>query len=208
MSIRTSFNPMGTLGAEPPLPPGYKRAIYLRSSADQYIDTGVTVTPQTRVLLDVEFLKANTSSYNGCLQNRPLLRFTVSCSRLDDGLSVACGGTDTELGIQAAGIRHRVVLSGAATATVDGTPVQLNVGPPPPKKFWLFARNQDAYWPDAFPSTQKLYRFKAWDGELLVRDMVPAVRLADGKPCMVDVLTGTPYFNLRPNADFTTNFDE
>lgn len=135
MSIRTSFNPLGTLGAEPPLPPGYKRAIYLRSSADQYIDTGVSVTPQTRVLLDVEFLKSNTSSYNGCVQNSPLLRFTVCCSRLDDGLCVACGGTETNLGIQAVGIRHRVVLSGAATATVDGTPVQLAAGEPAPMRF-------------------------------------------------------------------------
>lgn len=210
MGIPYRFDPLGTLGASP-LPPGYKRAIYLRSSADQYINTGVSVTPQTRVMLDVEFLVHNKGSYNGVLSDNPTRRFTVSAGSGNKLLYLACGPNTTNTGILAINERRVVVLSADGTATVDGTAVELDAGPPAQDVFWLFARwqaggNEGQNF--AYYATQKLYRFKMWIGEDLKLDMVPAVRLADGKPCMVDVLTGTPYFNQRNNADFTTNFDE
>lgn len=203
MSIPNSFNPLGTLRNEHPLPPNYKRALYLQSSADQYIDTGVTVTPQTRVYMDVESL---LSGYNGCVLSQPVRRFTVACS--SGFLRLAAGANDNITDFESGNARLRIELSADGTAAVNGKPVQIDAsGDVPLHKFWLFARNQTD-WSNAFPTTQKLYRFKMWNGEVLVRDMVPAVRIADGKPCLVDVLTGTPFFNMRNNADFTTNFDE
>lgn len=38
---------------------------------------------------------------------------------------------------------------------------------------------------------------------ILVRDYVPCIRNSDSKPCLLDMLTGTPYFNQGTGDDFT-----
>lgn len=201
MSIPVSIDPLGTLGASP-LPPGFKRAQYLRSDGQQGINTLLKADTLSRVMLDVAFEERIGERWNGAQSGGNNYRFSV----LTTGNVYVRGAVQLAYSEDVYVGNARVTIELTPTSfRVDDTVLPIEPGQGPHDDFYLFARNLS--WTPGC-NKQRLFAFKAWgeDGAL-VADMVPAVRESDGKPCMVDVLTGTPYYNVY-SGEFTTNFDE
>lgn len=187
MSIRTSFNPMGTLGGGL-LPPGYKRVKCIVFTNDgpesgQYINTGRAPDEQTKWELDVVFLDSENVMYNGEYNgyrfhmhyNPPTQEARIGVMEAPNHLTAPVAiGQRVEMCIDSPNGVCRI--GGAEKAFTPGhSSAALYIG----------KRNAPGY----YYSNEKVYRSRIWQAGALVQDLAPALD-ADGEPCFYD-LAGT-----------------
>ena len=53
----------------------------------------------------------------------------------------------------------------------------------------------------------RIYSFKIWDNDILVRDFAPCFDALKDKPCMYCFVTRRAFYNVRPGADFLYGVD-
>lgn len=199
MSIRTEFNPQGTLGGGSPLPPGWTRVLCIvspqtASVAAPYIDTGIQPGPETKWELDVAML---TSGYNGALR-AGYCRFTASFHQPAESPSES----RIELFSRTSYLTRPTAVGERVKTTIDmpgrvcsiGDTEKAIVDDPAtfdaPFPIFIGIRNNGGF--AEFAISEKIYGSRIWERGELVQDLVPAIA-PDGEVCMYDMVTGAKF---------------
>lgn len=194
MSIPHSFDPLGVLAGEPPLPQGYTRVPWLTSDGTQHIDTRFNPSSIDRW----DGRAAGSAGYHGCIHSNlnPTRRFSFDIS--------ANYGVRCQYGATAAADLLRI-------ENYDGNPISwsfdrvsriVRLGnksasfagfQSPSVTIGLFARhtNYNAFWDFAFVG--RLFYSKIWAGGKLVQWLVPVRRNMDGVYLLLDLVTGAEF---------------
>lgn len=179
----------------PKLPAGYTRLEYIESTGTQYIDTGIKVSSETKMMLDFKFNVSTYNTYIGMMGTRIssssksfcVWRWNTQQLRSDYGDSVKTfiGNADTE--------RH-VIVKDATTTTVDGetkaqeTRVNFDTG----LNAYLFAVNESNS--PSYPGPMRVYRFEIYNDGILSGSFVPC-KNQSGDVGMYDTVSSKFYGN-------------
>lgn len=195
MSIRTTFNPMGTLGRRK-LPAGYIELEYLESTGTQYIDTGIVPDNLTGLwelsskrLYTEDYVSSGarnsqTRFYGYCAARSPIVSYgrgaytysSYSITNWDDYVDykhnylnnrkiVANGTVLASNIITISGITSHIIMFGFTNSTGGITKCR-----------------------------SRIKYLKLTQDNKLVRDYVPALD-PNGRPCMFDLVSKTPFYN-------------
>lgn len=199
MSISCPFKPMG----RSVLPPGYRECEYIESTGTQYIDTEVKASYLGEWVLDAQLTNISITS---CQINGV---YTAGDISMDIGTYQNCwllknGGYAWMDSTKRAhdNLRHKFILSQIDKfGSIDGE-VYVNSNCyvdvskyPDLRTVWLFNRN-NGYNDHNYWCYEKIYSstMKNRDG-VLIQNLLPYLD-PEGEPCMVDILTGKPYYNV------------
>ena len=194
------------------LPDGYTRLEYLESTGTQYIDTNYAFTDDFSWEIDFNGIDKGKTIFGGRTSStRTALLYQKAAAQ---GVETTCpinAMTGDQTPFQLADLssgRHKVKMSVASnkgSVWVDGAQVYNN------QSFsgsYISGVTQ-ALFADNFGSgdirehaSSKVYAAKMWQGNSLVRDFVPALDPSN-KPCMYDLITKQPYYNLGEGDDFS-----
>ena len=174
----------------------YTRLEYIQSSGAQYINTGFTPDSNTRVVAKTENSYAldvlayticgtRTASKNKEFDLRCASQFYYGSSLVTTGVSHS-GTVDFNKNALTA----NNVLAGAAPAETFACEYPL----------YLFALNGAGTALSNTMAVMRLYYLNIYDGDTMVRAMLPVRRKSDGAVGLVDALTGTFYENLGTGA--------
>lgn len=191
------------LGSEKVWPSGgeYTPIDWIQATGTQYINTGYTQQS------DSARIEANVHVYGGgnhafifggysvgagvtwsSVVNVYFIWIYVNDARTatgDDGHDPYGASGDVELKIEVNPTAQTITENGVVKATGAGSDPSQNAQP-----YCIFARSDGSHLIGA-----KLYSFKIYDNDVLVRDFIPVVRNADGKPGLWDNVTRQFYIN-------------
>lgn len=165
-------------GGEPPTPPPYDAEVeYLQSSATQYINTGVNITPDFKCEVRGLFTSNRKRNDNllGCTDDQ-LYGFGIPCAINSSGNFYAqFGNALTAVGTSGLVLTTIITTlqNGNCTIECDGSVLSsISIGTQiPTNTLYMFARNYNNS-----PSGQanaKIYYCKLWENGVLVRNFVP-----------------------------------
>jgi hypothetical protein len=198
------------------VPSNYTQLTYLESSGTQYIDTGYILTSgKEKTYLD--FMKTNTDTFTSLFgSNSPASNTVYTITpHGTTSLNIYCGdntngalpitvNTEYLLSIEATNLSVTTNITDKTnnSTTVTNTySYTINNGDlsTVSNSIYLFGTHSPSG--GAQTSSERIYEFKLWDNDVLVRDMVPVLN-GSSVPGMYDKITGTFYQNLG-NGDFT-----
>lgn len=193
---------------------------YLESTGFQYIDTGFKPTPNTRIVIDMEFTSTSTSTdgqimgcgYNNIAANSGRFSFFFGLehpthatnpnefyTNIIDSSNYAwhylgIGGLERHVwDLQNGSQKIDNVEYGTQSISSDKTSA-LNL--------YLFARL--CSWDSGRNYCKvRIYSCKIYDNDILVRDFVPRMRTSDGVYGLLDILTNTLYTNVGSGTFIT-----
>jgi hypothetical protein len=175
----------------------YTRLEYLESSGTQYIDTWYYPTINTRVIADV-YVPSNQTTYiygarNASSGYSNSFEFIL---RSDSKWQIICGGSSAMPAIDGVGRLSVEQNKGNYSVTSDngivsGSFTGVSFSGVSQYSMYLFGRNL-ADVPSL--SAIRVYSFQIFDGEVLVRDLVP-VKMGDGTLGMYDKANNVFYSN-------------
>lgn len=188
-------------------PSGYTKLKYLESTGTQYIDTNYTVSQNNLQNIDFE-IKTNCDD------------FSIISSISDGRICGASSGSISYIGAyynssgimsvlkrvknEASGstinvskannalislIGYKVYKDNILQGEIISTPITINKFS---KSFLLFAYNTSSI--QIAKYNLKIYSFKLWDDNVLVRDYIPALD-KNGTPCMYDTISKQAFYN-------------
>lgn len=188
------------LQTQSPLPPEYRQLEYLESTGTQYIKTGVSGNNTNfRIVLDIAWVDYSTwqtlgfgMSNNGLVTRigvsggaSSTLFYTAQTS--GTWVTNTCASADTS--------RHIFDLQSGSqkfdnnelsTRSVTGWPIE----------FYLFAADQ--YWTSGRVATYckcRIYSCEIYKNGILFRNFIPALRIADSKLGLYDLVNDQFYIN-------------
>lgn len=185
------------------LPSGYRQLNYIECSGVQYIDTGVKPSPDLRWELDAQWVEFNNhncfgyEAWGGADDNKVIIRINFIITRK---LSVVFGDlpngfTQYDLNNADDTVRHVIyvengkqsidgveVMHATMTKTGAGNVMLFTVG---------LVNGSKQYW----CKRARLYHSWMKNGDVPVRNFVPALRLSDNKPGLYDTVNGVFYTN-------------
>lgn len=180
------------------LPEEYQQVEWIESIGSQYINTGYNPNNNTRVL--TEFMpigNKNRSGFFGSYQNADFTTNTFGLyysSTTTLAYSNFCSDSsftrDTYL---IHDVKH-LVDKNKNILTIDGTTViaHTNTTFQSTAPLYIFALNKDE---DRRYSNTRMWYFKIYDDETIVRNFIPCYRKSDMKPGMYDTVDGVFYTN-------------
>ena len=181
------------------LPIGFQEVEYLESSGTEYIDTGVLGSNKARMEIVCQGLQSN--------------RAVAGCGESDDRLQIYAGATYYSVRIDGSAEtsttlslnKAQIILDAVnKKADVNGTVYSLPyTGTIASVNIHLFRVNRTAVPPSdtTYNFIGKIWQFKLYDNNTLVRDFIPALNPA-GRPCMYDLIGKKAYYNLG-SGEFT-----
>lgn len=194
--------------AASPIPSSFAEFEYIESTGTQFIDTGVVPTNTTRVVCDFRFTETLTDrARNGWASagSQEAFWFGTDNDHATFTASVCGNSVASSTGVAFDTSRHTFDISPSALKfdeiefTNQGSDFasQDSTG-----SICLFASRQG--WNPAIGAYGKmaLYSCQIYDGALLVRDFVPAVRLSDGAAGLWETVNGDFYEN-QGSGDFS-----
>lgn len=201
------------IGQQPRLPAGYREVEYIESTGEQWIDTGVVPNQDTSVLSEwVRVSGGNACGFFGATKQG----WTANSYGCNGSGSIYDNyNSDRTTNISGASLDGKRIVydkrknetrieHGESLYELTQTYVSFSCDRP----MFVFAHNYQGN--PIYYVYARLYYFKTWDDNTLVRSYVPCVRISDSKPGMYDLcgsvcgLTGTPFYvNSGTGADFT-----
>lgn len=210
---------LGAMTATADLPSGYRAIDYIESTGAQYLDTGYVPGPTTRFDADMQFVgerrvDAEISKWFGAQEGTVSLacNFGADMSQTNTLFfwvnNTSAGGGSHQVGVIAdRQARSRFTLDAASGEVHYGETTihcAAKTTTHSSHSLYLFgnhmsdgsARMLDCY-------GMRVYGWKIYDGETLVRDYVPARRVSDDKAGLYDLVNNTFAVSSGP-ADFAT----
>ena len=185
-----TLDEMAVLAAESIDTESYTLLDFIESSGTQYIDTGYCPTPNTRVVSDVYILnyKAATKIY-GEQDTNAMFDLGVSGYQwqVRYGDKRKAGATLTANGRYKVDQTGATATIGAATVTSEGSFSGVCTNP-----MYIFAYNNNGTAAEC--ASFKLYSLQIYDGDVLVRDFVPAMN-QEGVAGLLDQVSNVFYMN-------------
>lgn len=195
MSIPTPFNPMGTLGAEPPLPPGYKRVKCLvAAQGNVYFDTLLTPDIGTKWSLDLQYLDIAWQS-NGALNvgtSTEYESFCIGCN-VDGGYIAQVGSAVAVRPAMVSALSRTTVTLDAPNGIVSfgGYSKNASFSEQVHSKIFIFARS---YTGAVDFCKEKVFGSKIWQQGHIVSNLIPALD-SGGTPVFYDAVREITLFN-------------
>lgn len=207
MSIRTRFNPLGTIGRKSLLPAGYIELEYLEANQNQYIDTGVLPWSDMLFYIDAEAPGADANlnyALNGSTWNNnpgiPGEYRVYPWHVYNNGVTVMVWGQNNVHYINETKLKY----TGRIAITVDGTKVVINgdvipfsVTSPASQcgdSIYIFNRHNPLTPSAPAGYAQKIFEVKLDNHRGGKVHMIPALD-PTGRPCMFDTLSQQPFYN-------------
>lgn len=176
------------------LPSGYTQLEYIQSSGTQYIDTGVVPTVNTKVSATAETF--TTPSNNEWLFGSRVAsgsgRFSVFRNSATQKWGFGFGGSTTENYTSPMICTLDVYVDGTS-CTINGETSALTGTLSSTRSIYIFMENRVGVAEQGI--TAKLFTFKIWDGDTLVRDYVPVLRNNDNVAGLYDLQNNVFYVN-------------
>lgn len=173
------------------LPSEFVRLEYLETDGSQYIKTEADATEQSEVICTWERLYDGTMQavYSSDVTDNFFSFFIAaewSNLRFDFGQTQQHLGSVYDSGMVTTS--HSI-----AGVTLNGTQIRApyNVNPFKATNIYLFARYPGAGW----RSSIRMARWTLITNGVLVRNMIPALNVQTGSPCMFDLVSGEPFYN-------------
>lgn len=173
-------------GNSPRLPAGYTELAYIQSSGTQYIDTGVNPQVAPNAIADLVLLNttdrdywgnslAGTAAYIVDIKEYILRYYRYASNTSSNAGTIGSGRHTVEVGKQVY-VDGTLIYTSPNTYVPDASVLSIK----------LFGSNRSTN-----RATFKLYSFKLYDGDNLVRDLVPAMRDSDSVVGLYDLANNT-----------------
>lgn len=194
---------------------------YIESSGTQYIDTGYIVKDNSRFEIVCNIFKANLypnpfGTRVGAYNNSCCVWFRANDSDTTTYIWSNENGRPAENNARWGGNTNRKIV---LTAAQGGIQIMVdtfyNVGgltnayaatPVNPYPLFLFAMNSGGTVDSSTLATMKLYRFRIFEGNSLVMELLPAID-QDNVVCLKDTISGNYFYN-QGTGDFVFGTDE
>jgi len=171
---------------------------YIQSTGTQYIDTGFMPNQHTKI--KIEF---SGNLQTGIRTSGNLDEFRISCDETNSLIDFAYGTSYTRIENVDLSKRHIVEYDGRGSFYLDGElKIQATGTISVWRNYFIFKLNQAgiAY---AGTSPAKIYNYKIYDNDVLVRDYIPAID-TNGVVCLYDRVTQTYFYN-QGTGSFTAS---
>lgn len=186
------------------LPEEYTEVDYIESTGTQYIDTGFLTSPNTKVIADFQYMKlvngerlfgrylsyatSNDLSYDFYISSSLKFAYTYNNKQ----------GNWT--GIHLADLqRHKLIFNQNKKIILDDNEIQMQgeATYSCKRNFLIFSayESTETQLNDAAYSYAKLYSFKMYDNDVLIRDFIPCYRKADNVPGLYESVNNKFYTN-------------
>lgn len=186
--------PLNIVVGEKPgrLPSGYKELEYIQSTGSQYLDTGVKPNGSTRVTLEVESTVDGTFPFFGCRDSSASKKF-ILWQISSTQIRVDYGNSRTTYDV---GTTNEKTLADINKNTGFFGSVQLYTEPVSFEgSYSILVLGQNTGGSvDTRKLSAKLYSFSVYDGENLIRELIPCIN-SDGAVGMYDLAQGAFYGN-------------
>lgn len=170
----------------------YTAVSYIESSGTQYIDTGVYVTQDYRVECDVELTATvSTATVFGHYISTSD-RFAVHAVSSATKWRAWASGIQQDLTESCAG-RHIIKLDSSSLTTSTGSLTFSGAAFTATIPMYIFALNHTGA--VKYPTSMRLYSFKVYNGDQLVRDYVPCYKNSTGVVGLYDMANKKFYAN-------------
>lgn len=222
MSIRTRFNPLGTIGRKSLLPAGYIELEYLESTGTQWIDTGIYGTERHGAELKYQFPRLDGSSTR-LFGGRPYTEGTDSVMIVSSNSARANPDTyfylsshqtaffsanstpkyllDTNVHVARANMFDNMKFTFDGVESQQG---QLATRKQFTNTFTLQIFRYFTNGAYSECSIGRVYHCKITQDARLVRNFIPALDQT-GRPCMFDTVTQQPFYN-QGTGEFKFNY--
>lgn len=178
------------------LPDDYIQLEYIENNSNAYIDT--KYKPTNNTLIDSKLFVTKWGSWNAIFGARGVkstLAYSLWCSNQSDKLFANFGSTNEHLPVRATVI-HTVKYE-YPNLYIDKTAI--NMGSETfstPVTLFLFASNENGS--ARIGKDLRIYYFKIFEADTLIRNYIPAKRKSDGAIGLYDTVNDT--FSLSPNG--------
>lgn len=184
------------------LPYAYQQVEYIESTGTQYIDTNyspnVNTVLQTEIQYTVNLATApNTEYLNGLTGtvSPNNSRFAYGYSRNVHYVYFYIGISNVNINtVVAADMnKHKFIIRADGSWQIDNKIGSQNINEFSSQgTLYIFARNQDGV---NKPSPLKLYSYKLYEGDELIKDLIPCYRKSDGEIGLYDIVNDVFYTN-------------
>ena len=198
------------------LPDGYREVAYIESDGNQWIDTGVAMSSNLTMTMQMQYTVIGSAQQSGVgLNGNPWMRFTMGTTRENSTSPynfVCCLGANIVITTVPMDTNLHTLTLNASTGVFQ---VDLQSFYTTPAIFsssntvYLMAVNMD-YLGVYNSCKAKFYSAKLDIYATALRDFIPCVRIADTKPGLYDncgsicTLTNSPFYvNSGTGTDFT-----
>ena len=177
------------------LPEEYQQVEYIESSGTQYINTGVVADQNTSAYVDFQYLKTESTFIFGSRTSTTEKAYTLSSGNSSTNI-VSAYGTSSNVILAKLDLNRHTFRKNKYVCTLDDTTLDAGTASmvfTTPGPLYLFACYQTTG-PYLY-STSRIFEFKLWQSDRLVRDMVPCYRKEDKVAGFYDLVEGTFYTN-------------
>lgn len=197
MSIRTRFNPLGTIGRKALLPAGYIELEYLESTGTQYIDTGI-VPDNLTGLWEFSSKRVVGEDYVSSGARNNQTRFYGYCSSRSPEVSYGRGnyvhtGYNISLWDDYVDYKHNYRNSREITANSHVLASNIITISGITSNIMMFGYSSGST-ANVVRCRSRIKCLKLTQGQKLVRNFIPALD-PTGRPCMFDTVTQQPFYN-------------
>ena len=177
-------------------PEGLRPVEYVESTDGQYVDTGASVTAQTRI--EARWTQTGTAKQQRLFGVNDGGGATFALYVNNNGAWAVNTGTSSGGAMQTVvpGMTYDGSFDlSSGLCTINGTSRQ-NGGTPfsSTNTIPIFTRRNAGTAMTDYPAQMRLHWFRVYHGSVLVRDFRPAVD-ADGVACLLDLVEGRPYYS-------------
>lgn len=192
------------LQQQSPLPSGYRQLEYIESTGTQYINTNIVPSnTHTKVTADIQFTTVTPNETKMPFGVDRSGRYFMLVLYSDSRFQMNCGisGSTLDLFVTTATTDRTTIMleKNQNTYNVQGFGVSLSgtcgsiSGITQPYNIYLFARRSDNKIPNKI--AMKLYHCQMALNGNIVREYYPALRIADSKPGLYDLVNNQFYTN-------------
>lgn len=197
MSIRTRFNPLGTIGRKSLLPSGYIELEYLESTGAQYIDTGI-VPDNLTGLWELSSKRVKSEDYVSSGARSNLTRFYGYCAARGSEVSYGRGnyyysGYSIANWDDYCDYKHNYRNSREITANNHVLASNIITISGITSNIIMFGYSLNTT-TNVTKCRSRIKYLKLTQDKKLVRNFIPALS-PTGRPCMFDTVTQQPFYN-------------
>ena len=177
----------------------YTSVEYIESSGTQYINTGYIATPNTGMEIDFAYLGTDytgnwvalcgPSSFSFWI-HRTELQPTVEYGSFDPMLNTSFPKIEKDTRHVMKNEGGNFYFDGQLAANTTATPANSNA------TIYIFAKVNTSLSVENRKAHMKVYGFKVYEGNTLVRNMTPCIRKSDNEPGMYDLVNNKFYKNI------------
>ena len=181
------------------LPSGYTQVDYIESSGEQYIDTGVNPTNTTNIETKVKIsdITQNRNYVCGCYSANTFNRFQISfVGDITNYNFMWCRGTQVTRTLLTLDVNniYEIKTNGDNLTINNQQVIASGTFDTHSKSIYLFGNNSNGT-VNVLANGEKMYYFKIYDNNVLVRDFIPCYRNSDNEVGLYDLVNDIFYTN-------------